>query len=259
MSQQNNPNPSSSSSLASRLANRLAANQQANNNGSSSQQATPSSPPAPVPPPAPPANQPRSPFGRSNNQNNPPAPSRSKSPFGAQNQRSWAIHPVQKTVVRFDLRGLGDPFYRLLGHALNPDYGDYKTVSAALEKGVEGTRELEAILNRAWESYQMLGATLVYNWNADHWKTVTTPPPVPQPEDIEDDAQQNPPPAPSTFTCVRAIDLHLVLNVLGRSRSQVLLTRAPLVFSQEYLNRSIMSDDPRLVSLAKATGYLEEG
>jgi hypothetical protein len=48
------------------------------------------------------------------------------------------------------------------------------------------------------------------------------------------------------------------LNVLARSRSQVLLTRAPLVFSQQYLNRSMMTDDPRLVALVKATGYLEE-
>ncbi|HEX2622820.1 MAG TPA: hypothetical protein VHL11_21825, partial [Phototrophicaceae bacterium] len=66
-------------------------------------------------------------------------------------------------------------------------------------------------------------------------------------------------PAPvATFSCLRAIDLHLVLNVLARSRSQVLLTRAPLVFSQQYLNRSMMTDDPRLVALVKATGYLEE-
>jgi hypothetical protein len=227
MSQQQNNNSNS-------LANRLAANQQQQSGSNNN---------------APSANQPRSPFGRSNS--TPPAR------FGQQNMRTWIMQPMHKTVVRFELKGLGDPFYRLLGSEMNPEYGDYKAVSAALEKRVERTGDLEALLNSAWASYKLQGATLVYNWNGDMWKALNTPP-VQQSEN-EDESQQNPLPAPITFTCLRAIDLQLVLNVLARSRSQVLLTRAPLVFSQEYLNRSLMSDDPRLVALAKATGFLEEG
>lgn len=198
-------------------------------------------------------------FGRPNNTPPPaPSPSRLSNPFGSQHQRVWQMQPIQKTVVRFDLRGLGDPFYRILGHELQAEYGDYKVLTAALEKEVDGTRELEVALNKSWESYRLQGATLVYNWNADTWHNVTNTPPASAQENSDEEPPQTPPP-PVTFTCLRSIDLLLVLNVLTRSRSQVLLTRAPIVFSQEYLNRSLMSDDPRLVSLAKATGYLEEG
>jgi hypothetical protein len=219
------------------------AQQQSGQGGNSNQSAPPSRPP----------------FGRPNNPpaSQPSQPSRLGSPFGTQNQRGWQMQPIQKTVVRFDLRGMGDPFYRILGRDLQAEYGDLKVLAAALEKGDESTHELQVALNKAWESYRLQGAALVYNWNADTWRNVTTPPPAPAQENGEEELQQTPPP-PVLFTSLRSIDLQLILNVLTRSRSQVLLTRAPIVFSQEYLTRSLMSDDPRLVLLAKATGYLEE-
>lgn len=283
MSQQsNNPQqPATPNSLASRLANRLSGNQQnasgqpgqanaqtqsqqgqSQQSGQQQQQGQQNNPPQPQ----------RSPFGRPGNaqqnnaqqnnagQNNAPAAPapRFGGPFGAQNQRTWTMQPVQKTVVHFELRGLGDPFYRLLGRELNPDFGDFKMVSAALERAEEGTADLVQHLDKTWESYRLMGAVLVYPWNPDAWKVMTAPPPAPQ-ENTEEDGQQPPQPAPVKFIALRAIDLQLVLNVLARSRSQVLLTRAPLVLSQEYLNRSLISDDPRLVALVRATGFMEEG
>lgn len=235
-----NPNPPASNQqqAGSSLASRLKASNQAapqTNNGTA---ATASNSPFSSPP-------------------RPPAPR-----FGStqnNNQRSWVMQPLQKTVVRFDLRGLGDPFYRLLGHELNPEFGDYRKVTAVLERGGEVVRDLENLLNRVWEGYRLQGAILVYNWNADSWKTIATPPaPAPSEDEDENGLPAAAPPPPVTFTCLRSIDLQLILNVLARSRSQVLLTRAPLVFSQQYLNRAVITDDPRLVNLVKATGYLED-
>ncbi|MCU0496085.1 MAG: hypothetical protein MUF87_01895 [Anaerolineae bacterium] len=201
---------------------------------------------------------PPNPLSRASNHNTPNTPPAPRpSPFGAQNQRSWTIQPASKTVVRFDLRGLGDPFYRLLGHNPNPDYGDSKFVAEVLERGGDQVALLQAQLDQAWSKYNLQGAVLIYNWNADTWKTITIPPAPPAHEEHGDEEIAKPTPI-SPFSCIRAIDLNVVLNVLARSRSQVLMTRAPLILSQLYLNRSIMTDDPRLVNLARATGYLEE-
>lgn len=199
---------------------------------------------------------PNNPFANANanNQNN--------------NQRTWTIQPAYKTVVRFDLRGLGDPFYRLMGQELNPDFGDSRALSRALEQGGEPVEKLQTLLDEAWTRFDLQGAVLVYNWNSEVWKTIAFPdhgqPPAPpdnqgDADDFTDDNTANNQPPKPLFQCLRAIDLALVINVLGRSRSQLLIARAPLLMAQQYLNRSIMSDDPRLVALTRATGFIEEG
>ena len=50
--------------------------------------------------------------------NNPP-----RSPFASRSQHSHTLHPLQNTVARFELKGLGDPFYRLFGGEPNAEYG----------------------------------------------------------------------------------------------------------------------------------------
>lgn len=203
------------------------------------------------------------------------APQRPNNPFANanannqnNNQRSWTIQPAYKTVVRFDLRGLGDPFYRLMGQDINPDFGDSRALTRALEEGGESVGKLQTLLDEAWTRYAVEGAVLVYNWNSETWKTIAYPEHGQQPvqndtqsdaDDFSDDNNANTQPPKPLFQCLRAIDLALVINVLGRSRSQLLIARAPLLMAQQYLNRSIMSDDPRLVALTRATGFIEEG
>ncbi|HEX2623023.1 MAG TPA: hypothetical protein VHL11_22840, partial [Phototrophicaceae bacterium] len=192
-----NPAPPASqpgNSLVNRLTNRLAGNNQP------AQQANASTPAnAPGATPATPASN-NSPFGTSQRpaaparpgaapaNNNAPAPAAAPPRFGSgpfqnANQRTWTMQPLQKTVVRFELRGLGDPFYRLLGHDLNPEFGDFKHVTAVLEKGSESVKVLEESLNNVWDSYRLQGAILVYNWNADAWKTISAlPAPAPAPQ-----------------------------------------------------------------------------
>jgi hypothetical protein len=199
------------------------------------------------------------PLGQNNNL--PQRPS-----FGTRNHQVYTLQPLHGMVARFELKGLGDPFYRLFGQEPNPDCGSLPTLISILERGGESIDALKTLLDEQWKGYRLRGAFLVYKWNSQHWKALTAPPeaPVKPPAETEDQEDENPlqtPPTPkmAKFQCLRAIDLGLVINVLARSRSQTLLTQTPLMFSQSTLERSIMSDDPRLIGLVKATGYLTEG
>lgn len=220
------------------------------------------------------ASRPASRFGQSptNATNNsapapaPPRPSRF-SPFSRQRQLDWAMLPAKKTVVKFDMEGLGDPFYKLLGHQLNPAYGEIKAVAEVLEKGGDSAETLTTHLDSVWKTYNLDGAVLVYRWNPKSWGEIAQAALLPQQEDQSnpfDDStpeaanQEAKPPADPNYTCLRALDLQLVLNVLARARTQLLLAAAPIVFSQQYLNRALIADDPRLLELVRATGYLTE-
>ena len=192
-----------------------------------------------------------------NAQQNPPQP---PGRFPTPQQVNWMTLPLSNTVVCFELNGLGDPFYKLLGHELNPEYGQSQAVARALEANVEAVDEMEALLDAAWDSYDFHGATLMYTWNTKIWKSIAQPEPMTElefdflEEQTEEKQEKKKPP---WFKVIRALDLALVLNVLARSRTQLLLASSPLVFSQHYLQRALVTDDERLVSLARSTGYLE--
>jgi len=186
-------------------------------------------------------------------------------PFNQSQQLNWGMTPIHRTVVRFELKGLGDPFYRMLGHDLNKDYGDSRQVARALEAGGEHVEAMMTMLENAWSGYDLTGAALVYTWNPKPWKVVVTPQPMPAPpqqaqdkSDDDDDSEDKTPDPVQMFKVLRALDMPLTLNILARSRSQLMIAAAPLVLSQEYLNRSLVTDDPQLVALAQATGTLEE-
>lgn len=223
-------------------------------------------------------------FGQNNkntsgNNNNQPQPQSRfggrPNPFNQTQQLNWVLSPLGRKVVRFELNGLGDPFYRLLGHDINTDYADSRAVARALEAGGEHVEAIKQILDDAWAGYKLDGAILVYTWKARSWANIARPVPTPNndpadwledPNDENDENNENaddndgkeqkePPPA---FDTLRSMDLVLALNVLARSRSQLLLANAPLVFSQQYLNRSLVIDDPRLTALAQATGSIKD-
>lgn len=239
------------------------------------QPSAPQNAPAPASPPAPPP----APLQRlGSNQANSQAPAqtppnqggsllnRARSGFGNQERINNPVLPLGKTVVRFELDGLGDPFYRLLGHTLNPSLENGASVAEVLESGGEPVRALEALLEKSWASYDLQGAMLVYRWSMQQWKAIAPPYTVP-PDDgtqntaASDDSQDDsarPQPKPN-FQIIRSIDLAMVLNVLARARTQLLLAKAPLIFNQGYLNRVLLTDDPRLVALARATGAIHEG
>ncbi len=197
----------------------------------------------------------------------PPPGRRPANPFQA-NRRAWTVQPLFRTVVRFDLRGLGDPFYRLLDDmTMNPDYGNRQALVEALEAGSVQVDALTQKLDALWAGYGFSGAFLMTPFNPRTWDSIARPAIQEQSgaddddtyEDEESDTAQNKKPQKPLFHIVRAIDPGLVLNVLARSRKQLLIAKAPLVYSRQYLNRTIMSDDPRLVALTHATGFMNEG
>jgi hypothetical protein len=70
--------------------------------------------------------------------------------------------------------------------------------------------------------------------------------------ELYEDDKRKPP------TILRALDLLLVMNVLARTRSNILLKTAPLALEQQYLGQSLFTDDARLIALVQATGCVEE-
>jgi hypothetical protein len=194
-----------------------------------------------------------------NTNNNQPAPT--PSPFrslSSREQVEFSLLPLHTMAVRFELRGLGDPFYRLLGHEVNTEYSDSRLVVRKLEQGGDDVTNLKNLLDVAWGKYAFKGAAIVYLMeNENLVKQLGAPSFMPKKDlfDDDDSEKKDEPPKPA-IKVVRAIDMMLVLNVLARARTQVLLATSPIMFNQHYLNRALVTDDPRLVALAMATGVI---
>ncbi|MDZ4672121.1 MAG: hypothetical protein SH821_14735 [Phototrophicales bacterium] len=180
-------------------------------------------------------------------------------PLPTREQIEFALLPLHGLAVRFELKGLGDPFYRLLGHDVNVENSDSRLVVRKLEQGGDVVKKIQVLLDLAWEKYSFRGASLVYQLeNEALMKQLNAPSYMPKKDFFDDDDEQDtkaelPKPA---IKVLRSIDMVLVLNVLSRARTQVLLGTSPIMFNQHYLNRALVSDDPRLVTLAMATGVI---
>ena len=220
----------------------------------------------------PPANQPpsnpfsRAPFGAgksgggTGNTNPTPPPPPPFRPLPTREQVEFALFPLHSVAVKFELKGLGDPFYRLLGHDVTLENSDSRLVVRKLEQGGDDVKAIQAMMDTAWEKYAFKGASIVYVLeNEALVKQLAAPSYLPKKDFFDDDEDEKDkktdPPKPA-IKVVRAIDMMLVLNVLARARTQVLLASSPVMFSQHYLNRALVSDDPRLVALALATGVI---
>ena len=193
--------------------------------------------------------------------------------FGA-SDLAWVIAPIDTTFVRFDLRGLGDPFHRLLGEDINFSNFVLPKLLGTLEEGGDPVDKLKERLESTWENYKMSGATMMYAWNDDIKEIIASVPKMQKSQPIQpanndaddfyfddDDDEDNKSSATSDATsgvCLRAIDMLLVLNVLGRTKSNILLGNSQLILEEGFLNRSLVTNDPRLVAVAQATGCVEE-
>jgi hypothetical protein len=180
-------------------------------------------------------------------------------PLPTREQIEFALLPLHGVAVRFELKGLGDPFYRLLGHDVNVENSDSRIVVRKLEQGGDVVKKIQELLDVAWEKYSFRGASLVYQLeNEALIKQLNAPSFMPKKDFFDDDDEQETKPEPPkpAIKVLRSIDMVLVLNVLARARTQVLLGTSPIMFNQHYLNRALVSDDPRLVALAMATGVI---
>jgi len=232
-----------------------------------------------------------SPFGsrQSGNSNNlpkrpplpgrPPQPSSRPSPFsggpnrlgsrfsGAAQMLTWTRKPFASTAVLFQLTGLGDPFYRLLGMKLDLKNRTPDFIAETLQKDDDLRGKLIAMLDESWASYNLRGAILLHPNKAEVKRAYAEipypqpPSPAKQDSDDDDDDFTDDDDKPSTKAdnaCYRAIDMGLVLNVLGRTRGNVLAGDTPLALEVGFLRAAFISDDPRLVEIAQATGCIEE-
>lgn len=190
----------------------------------------------------------------------PPAPAPQAKPSGSLLSRvpsktHWRTVAVRPYLVRFDLNGLGDPFYRLLGKKLHPGFGDLAATIKAIEGQAEGVPEIVERLELAWGDYALRGAVVLYSWRKDSGAALQGRIPVATENDAEELYDDDKPTPPTVW---RALDFLLVLNVLARTRVNILLPDAPLALEAQYLNRSLFTDDPRLIALAQATGCIED-
>jgi hypothetical protein len=155
---------------------------------------------------------------------------------------AWEILPFSATIVRFSLEGLGGSLQRILGNDKGANIGTYDSILHSIEKNKAAMTALVKALESAWESYNLCGAILVYPWEQDTKQVILTHAKVMN----------------TKAMCLRALDPILVLNVLARSRANLLQPRAPLALEQTYLERTFITDDERLVRLVQDSGYFEE-
>ncbi len=184
----------------------------------------------------------------------PPRPNALGSRLGP-TKLNWRIMPVGQQLVRFDLNGLGDPFYRLLGKRLTIDFGDPQALYNAFDERSDDVQEMIVRLDEAWNDYQLRGAILLYPWNRDLPQTLVGR--IPNDDDTQPDENYDDDKRPSPVI-LRAFDVLLVMNVLSRTRANILLKNAPLALERQYLSQSLYSDDQRLIALVQATGCIEE-
>lgn len=160
--------------------------------------------------------------------------------FGSSNV-SCDITPLEGAIVRFDLKGLGAPLWRLLGVKGSED--EREAAIQLIEADEQFRANLAAKLDAAWQEYDLRGAMLVYPWHEGLRQAVAT-------RTIDGFPGSAP-------AYLHALDPLLVLNVLARARSQILMANSPPDLERPFLERSLAADDPRLIALACATACAE--
>lgn len=159
----------------------------------------------------------------------------------------WRISPLSESVVRFELEGLAADVARL-GGLRSRAHTRASAVRLAVE-GADASGRLADALEEQWSALGLKGAILVYA------------PPRFQSEGPVYAGPGTPKIRPTgpKGTQLRATDPALVLNVLARTRANVLLPATPLRLQADALDRAICSDDPRLVAAARAGGAIVTG
>lgn len=194
------------------------------------------------------------------------------------NQAVWTIEPHSDTVVRISLKGLGNPLHKILEEDLSLQSHTADDIVAALDANPDAKKKLTDYLEKAWASYPLKGAILLYADETDVHRAYTEIPlPVVEAkadpkqkkaeeseadaESADDQTEESPPVEEDNkqdATLLRAIDLAFVLNVLARARGTLLVADTELALEPGFLEQSYLCDDPRIIKLAQATGCLEE-
>ena len=108
-------------------------------------------------------------------------------------------------------------------------------------RSARAARALRAELDAYWQGLGLRGAALVYEAISE----------------IPAQLELGTPRAAAPPARLLATDASLATNVLGRARSCLLLPEVPLELGGAFVARTLWSDDPRLVDLARRTGAKE--
>lgn len=138
-------------------------------------------------------------------------------------QVEWTILPAGEAIVCFDVNSID----WAAADAIDP--------KAVLNPRSDDGAEIARCLDRTWEEWGLRGALHVYPWG---------------PAGVVAQA--------AGLAVLRATHPALVLNVLGRTRSQLLLPTMPLELDRPFLERTLAADDPRLIHLAMRTAFVKE-
>ncbi len=192
---------------------------------------TPPSSPFPTPRP--------NPFAASGSRPAPPPPPGGLfSRLGARSTLDYvAMHDM---LIMFDLADAAPMLYEMLN--IEPpikddgstDLHDPKPLIAALDKDRTLVELLKPRLNDYWKPLHFVGAIHIYDWR----------------EEVKEAAVRrlNAIKAPPVY--MRASDPLLILNVLARARSYLLIPGAALALDRPFLERVILTDDPRVLNFS---------
>lgn len=171
-----------------------------------------------------------------------PPPPRPTSPFGPPRlgQRATteiaALHDLH---LRVDLRLCGRALYGLIDRPADEvAEGDLEPFFTLIEADRSHADALRARLDEQWAQFALKGALFVCGWS-DGLIAVLK------------DQMKSGPQSPSFIPCTHALG---ALNLLGRTRGSLLLSRTPVVLERNFLQRNIAIADPRVMRLAVMMG-----
>lgn len=197
----------------------------------------PNSPPTPASRPNPFSSPPPPSSGGGSPLRPPPTPGSLFSRLGA--RATFDYMPIHDTLVMFDMHDVTPALYDLLKIAppVKDDGSSDPTESKALIGMVEKDKALAAAmrthLDQYWANFKILGAIHIYDWR----------------EEVKQAAINRLNATKQRPNFIRAIDPLLVMNILARSRAYLLIHGAALALDRPFLERVVMTDDPRILTL----------
>ncbi|MDX2159815.1 MAG: hypothetical protein SF162_00680 [bacterium] len=156
--------------------------------------------------------------------------------------------PMHDLLLMFDLYDITPAAYYMFDIAPPSkeegavDTADSKALISIIERDKAVQERMRTALNAYWDGVRLVGAVHVYDWREEVKQAVTN----------RLNAIKQPP------RYVRASDPLLVLNILARARTSLLIHGAALALDRPFLERVVMTDDPRLVQLASASRLIED-
>lgn len=153
-------------------------------------------------------------------------------------QKAVSFLPVYEHMVCFSLAAIETKLHRFAAIRQRKDQAFLDRLMLLIEEDSPKVNHLTHQLNTHWDACHFHGAALMYALRDEVKASLV---------ERQNDEK-------AVFHCWQSTDPVLTLNVLARSKSQILIGRGELALERGYLERTLLSDDPRLVALVQANG-----